>query len=380
MIRVLHVIVGLDVGGAELMLSRLVSAHCASGAYRHEVITLTTVGTIGPKLQEMGIEVTPLGMRSPLQFPSVLWRLAALIRRRKPDVVQTWMYHSDLLGGLGARLAGVRNVLWGIRTTDVESGGTRSTSVVMALCAFLSRTIPREIICAAEAARDTHVRAGYDAGRMVVVPNGFNVAGLMQAAANRDAKRRELGIGADDLVVGTVGRFDPAKDHRNFVAAAGLAAARHPQVRFLMVGRGLDESNAELMDWIAASGAPGRFILLGQRSDVPDCLAAMDVFCLSSLSEGFPNVIGEAMSVALPCVSTRVGDAALLVGDTGVLVAKEDPQALATGLGQVLGMTQAARRALGLRAQARVAAEFTIERSREKFEAIYQRVTEKGRR
>lgn len=376
-VKVLHIIVGLNTGGAELMLKRLVESHLASNDYRHTVISLTSIGKVGVQLQDIGMKVHALGMRSILDSPRATWRLARLIRILRPDVVQTWMYHADLLGGLAARLAGNRNVIWGIRTTDIKAGGSRATAAVRTMCAWLSRSVPSTIICAAEASRRAHIALGYDGSRMVVVPNGFDLVRLVATAAEREALRLQCDLGAGVVAIGYLGRFHPDKDQENFVLAAGLVAHKHSNARFLMVGSGLDANNAQLAEWIRATGFADRFVLLGERSDVPVCLAAMDLFCLSSRTEGFPNVVGEAMAMGLPCVVTDVGDAAILVADTGVVVPKEDSAALARGLGQMLAMTPAARQQLGLKAKARIHAEFTMERARERFESIYQQITRK---
>jgi glycosyltransferase involved in cell wall biosynthesis len=234
--------------------------------------------------------------------------------------------------------------------------------------------VPQTIVCAAEASRRAHVSVGYDATRMLVVPNGFDVARFCASPEQRAAIRNQCGFRSDSLVIGILGRFHPVKDHHNFVRAAGLLAARYPNVRFMMVGRELDANNRELADWIAKAGHESRFALLGERSDVPACLAAMDVFCLSSRTEGFPNVVGEAMAMGLPCVVTDVGDAAMLVTDTGVVVAKEDAEALAAGLSRVIDMTPEARARLGQMAKARIHSEFTMARARERFEDIYLRL------
>jgi len=372
--RVIHIIVGLNVGGAELMLQRLVSASPTARGLQHSVVSLTAIGPIGAELRKAGIEVDALGMKSVLDAPRIILALSRLFSKRQPDIVQTWMYHADLLGGLAARIVKQRKVIWGIRTTDVGAGNSRSTVAVMRLCAWLSSRIPQVIACAAVASRDAHVAVGYDPNKMVVVPNGFDLDRLVTGALKGRQVRADCAYAHEEIVVGTVGRFNAAKDHRNFVRAAGLIATRHPNARFLMVGRGLDRTNAELMGWIAETGHPSRFTLLGERSDVPACLAAMDVFCLSSRTEGFPNVVGEAMSVGLPCVVTNVGDAAFLVGNTGVVVPKENAAALADGLDEVLALAPARRAALGQQARDRIVAEFTIDRARQRFEAIYQRI------
>ncbi|PWF48900.1 glycosyltransferase family 4 protein [Massilia glaciei] len=370
--KIQHIIIALHTGGAELMLKRLIESHRGSG-YEHSVISITGIGTIGHQLRECGIDVHAVGMSGTRGIPRALLHLVRLLRERKPDVVQTWMYHADLIGGLAARIAGNRNIIWGIRTTDVHAGGKRTTTLVRQMCARLSRWVPHMIVCAAQASRRSHAAIGYDDARMVVIPNGFDFTRMAASAEQRAGLRQACGFGAQHVVVGTLGRFNLAKDQQNFVRAAGLLASSHPQLRFLMVGRDVDAANAELANWIARTGHGERFVLLGERTDVPVCLSAMDIFCLSSRTEGFPNVVGEAMSMCLPCVVTDVGDARMLVADTGVVVPKEDSEALAGGVGQMLAMAPEARAQLGRLGRMRVNEEFSIERARERFEALYQR-------
>ena len=372
--KILHIIVGLGVGGAELMLKRLAESHRHSTIYEHKIISLTTVGKVGLELRKLGVDVRSLEMGSVLDVPRVLWKLSRIIKLETPGIVQTWMYHADLLGGLAARFAGNRRIVWGIRTTDVQAGGVRATTLVRKVCAWLSSKIPHTIVCAADASRRAHIAVGYDATRMTVVPNGFDLTRLVATPEQRVGLRQMCGFDDTHVVVGTLGRFNPAKDHANFVRAAGLVAQDHPEVRFLMVGRELTSDNAVLMHWIQQTGCADRFVLLGERADVAVCLSAMDIFGLSSRTEGFPNVVGEAMAMGVPCVVTDVGDAAMLVADTGVVVPKEDSSALALGLGQLLTLEADVLHAQGQMARQRIVAEFTIMRARDRFEAVYQRV------
>ncbi|OUL99449.1 glycosyl transferase [Variovorax sp. JS1663] len=353
------------------MLKRLIQAYAQDARYRHSVIVLTTPGPVGAELRAQGVEVEALGLRGALDVLPKMFTLTRMIRKARPDIVQTWMYHADLLGGLAARLAGRQSIIWGIRTTEVAAGGARATAMVRWLCARLSRRVPCVTVCAAEASRRRHVALGYDRRRMVVVPNGFDLARLQATSAQAAAVRARAGLERDALVVGTVGRFHESKDPRNFVRAAGLLARAHPEARFLMVGRGCDDDNRTLRRWIDETGHGDRFRLLGQREDVPACLAALDVFCLPSRTEGFPNVVGEAMAMRRACVVTDAGDAAHLLGECGVVVPREDAAALAAGMARLLRMSAAERDALGARAHARIAAEFTMARTRDRFEAIY---------
>lgn len=354
------------------MLKRLIESHRGDSKYRHSVISLTSIGKLGLQLQAIGVDVHVLGMQSLWDAPRAVLQIAQFIRISRPDIIQTWMYHADLLGGLAARLSGNRNVIWGIRTTDVKAGGSHATALVRKTCSWLSYRVPQVIVCAAEASRRAHIDVGYDASRMVIVPNGFDLERLQATVFQRLELREQYGFLPSQIVIGSVGRFHPVKDQHNFIRAAGALADKNPDVRFLMVGCGLDRTNIELMQWIAQTGHADRFMLLGERNDVPVCLAAMDILCLHSRTEGFPNVVGEAMAMSVPCVVTDVGDAAMLVADTGGVVPKEDPEALALGLQHLCAMGSAARQQLGRKAKVRIHAEFTMERARERFEAIYE--------
>lgn len=356
------------------MLSRLIQSHLPGVEYEHVVISLTTLGAVGARLQAQGVKVQVLNLGGTWDVLTKLAGLTKIIRQTRPDIVQTWMYHADLLGGLAARMAGIKNVIWGIRTTDVFAGGSRATGGVRWLCARLSRWIPHKIVCAAEASRRVHVALGYRADRMTVVPNGFDLPRLQATPEQVAGLRAACGFSADTLVVGTLGRFHAVKDPHNFVRAAGLLAREYPKAQFLMVGRDCNAANAQLMGWIKDIGCTDRFVLLGERSDAPVCLAAMDVFCLSSRTEGFPNVVGEAMAMRKACVVTDVGDAAYLLGECGVVVPKEDSAALAEGMSKLVGLSVVNRKFLGVQAHARIATEFTMDRTRERFEAVYANV------
>lgn len=371
--RIVHVIIGLGRGGAEMVLARLIEAHRANPDYEHVVISLKDMGCYGAQLIQMGVPVYALGLNSAFGLPRVFWGLVRRLRELKPNVVQTWMYHADLLGGLAAKLAGGPPVIWGIHSVDLKRGANRTTRVVQKLCAWSSSWLPTLILCVAEASRRTHIAVGYDAGRMLVIPNGFDVEPTEILPAEVATFRTRYGLHPEHVLVGCVGRFHPAKDHRNFVKAAAILGPEFPQARFMMVGAGLDANNNALKSWIDADDMSDRFVLLGERSDVPLCLCAMDVFCSSSRTEAFPLVVGEAMVLARPLVVTDVGDTALLVGDTAVVVDRENPQALARGLSTLLGASVEQRQALGQRAQARVRHEFSIEQMISRTVSAYAR-------
>jgi glycosyltransferase involved in cell wall biosynthesis len=377
-VKILHVIIGLDAGGAEHVLRRLIESHRGSLEFQHSVVSLTDLGELGGALIAEGIDVQVMGMRGMTSVPSIMLKLTRLIRQRQPDLVQTWMYHADLIGGVAARAAGNRKVIWGIRSADMIKGTAYSTHVIRRICALLSRVVPAIIVCAAEASRATHAAIGYERSKLVVIPNGFELPSAGALAEQRRAFRAEHGWSDDEFVVGCVGRFNYYKDHPNFVKAAGLLAKKYPSARFLMVGKGLDFNNAELRHLIASTGCPDKFTLLGFRDDVLNCLNALDVFCLSSRSEGFPNVLGEAMSIGIPCVATDVGDVRTLLSQTGIVVPKENASALCAGLARIFELPRTLRVAMGQRGRDRIIAEFSAAKARERFEAIYMSLNQAG--
>lgn len=368
---IVHVIVGLDRGGAEMMLRRLIEASLSLGSKnKHCVISLTDLGFHGRLLQERGVAVYAMGLSSSLGLLALGLRLILLLRKLNPDVVQTWMVHSDLIGGVAARLAGVRSVVWGVRTTDysVES---RSTRAVRWLCAQLSSVIPSKIVSAAHASIESSIEAGYSAKKLMVIHNGFDVDVLQSFRGKGDVIREQIGVQSEKLVIGCLGRYNPAKDHVNFVQAAGLLAPKYPTCYFLMVGSGLTISNADLMTHINTTGFAERFVLLGERHDPAACLDAMDIFVLPSCTEGFPNALGEAMAMGVPCVSTDVGDAAVLLGDTGELVPSRNSIALAGAVERLLVKPLAERKALGQRGCERLEKVFSIETAARRFDDLY---------
>jgi glycosyltransferase involved in cell wall biosynthesis len=371
-IRICHIIVALDdLGGAERMLARLLNVNPESND-KKLVLVLCRAGSLGDQLRSKGILVHELNMKSFLDIPHIHIQLKKVISSFKPDVVQTWMYHADLLGSLAAFFSGYKNIVWGIRRTSLSLSDKKSTFLVMKLCALLSYWIPKKIISVAEAGKHAHVSAGYSESRMVVIPNGFDFVNLTATTAQRTALRKECNFLDDELVVGCVGRFHHAKGQDNFVEAAAIVALSHENVKFLMVGKDCSIHNTILMGWINKHNLQDRFALLGERHDVPVCLAAMDIFCMPSRTEGFPNGLGEAMAMGLPCVATDVGDTAFLAGGTVTLVPAQDEQALAFGLLEVIALPEEQRKNIGKRSKERVMTEFSIEKAYERFNAVYQ--------
>lgn len=366
--KVLHVITGLGVGGAETMLLRLIEG--ADTEVSHMVVSLTDAEPLGREIEEAGAPVTALGMRGVAHLPKAVLRLRRLVREQEPDVVQTWLYHGDLVGALAARGLGVP-IAWNLRHSDLSRNrNKRSTLLTMKACALLSRRIPTRIISCSATAIATHVEAGYDPSKMVLIPNGFDTNQFNPAPEGRVELRRELGLGPDALVTATVGRYHPQKDPATLLKAAGNVLPHRPRGHLVLVGRGFTTDNGELMRLIDDHGLRGRVHPMGLRRDVARLDAALDLFISSSAGEAFPNAVGEAMSCGVPCIVTDVGDVSDLIGETGRIVPPRDPEALAAAWAELLDKSDSERATLGKTARRRIQERFSMQ----SILARYQRV------
>ncbi|MHB1240544.1 MAG: glycosyltransferase [Gammaproteobacteria bacterium] len=371
-----HVITGLDPGGAELALLRLVEqTTLPPGCIT--VISLTANGEVGERLAAAGAEVLTLGMARGAPDPRGLWRLTRLLRRRRPALIQSWMYHADLVAGLAARLAGGPPVVWNVRNGTIDPAGVRRmTRWTARLAGRLGRWLPARIVCCSRTAQELHAGLGYPEARMVLIPNGFDLTRFQPDPHDRERIRSELGIPHAAPVVGCVGRFDPVKDHHGFLRAAAALVARHAEVFFVLGGAGVDPANARIMEWVRELGLEDRCRLLGHRTDLERVYRALDVLALSSYTEAFPNVVGEGMASGVPCVVTAVGDAPWLVGETGRIVPARDPTALAVAIDAILRLPPAVRTALGGEARARIREHFGLATMVARYEKLYRELTD----
>jgi glycosyltransferase involved in cell wall biosynthesis len=259
-----------------------------------------------------------------------LLRLWRLLRQQPYSAVQTWMYHADVIGGVCARLAGQRQLLWNVRNSTLQVGASsRMTMWLVKVCALLSAWVPRTIVSCAQQATQVHVQQGYCARKFVHIPNGFDLQRFEHDTQGRQQLRADWGVPTDAVVLGMVGRFDPQKDHHMLLRAFAQVHSQHPQTLLVLAGRGLDAQNDALSAWIQDLGLQEAVRLLGPRTDVPKVMSALDVHVLSSrYGEAFPNVLAEAMACRTPCITTDVGDASSVVSHTGWVVPPQDEPAM----------------------------------------------------
>jgi glycosyltransferase involved in cell wall biosynthesis len=358
------------------MLQKLVRAqHARSHAV--SVVSLTGAVPIGIEMRAQGVPVLALGGRGGMLLPHQIWHLVRAYREFKPDVVHSWMYHANviaqLLPGLSPRpsrpglLISVRGAVHAPEQQKLTLRAVRRIDARMSHRADA-------IVFNSHRSAAQHAALGYDTRKTIVIPNCFDSRQYQPMPAERARTRAALGCDGR-VLVGLVARFERLKNQQGFLQAARSVADRCPQARFLLVGRGCDSANRQLMRWISELGLGERVQALGERRDIAAIDNALDVAVCSSVSESFPNAIGEAMACGIPAVVTDVGDCGYLVGDAGRVVAAGQPQALANAIVELVNMPHEVRAALGARARARITGEFSLERITAQFTDVYAACT-----
>lgn len=357
---VFHIITSLNAGGAERMLTRLVSTPSAEGV-KHSVVSLMDEGVFGPEIKGKGVPLHTLGMMQGVPSVRALWRLLQLLRREKPDVLMSWLYHADLMAFIAGGLLGIRRKYWNLRCSDMtQANRTVKSRMIMWLLVHLS-PYTAGVVVNSLAGMLHHQSLGYRPKKWHVISNGVNLDKFTQIPGVRQALQEELSIPNDALLIGHVARLHPMKDYGTLLAAAAIVVESNPRVHFVLMGKDVRPKTPFFAEHLEHSALKGQVHLLGGQRDVVNILSGLDLFVLSSsYGEGAPNVVIEAMASRIPCVVTDVGDAGLIVGDTGRVVPTQDPIALAEALSEQLALSEAERKALGNRARARVEENYDI--------------------
>lgn len=377
MIKVLHLITDLNKGGAEMMLYKLLS-RMDRLRFQNVVVSMKPIGPLGADIKALDVPVFTLGIRSGALNPHALLRLLRLLRKERLQILQTWLYHADLLGILAGKLAYVPAIVWNLRCAELDKNDhSKFLFLILKMLTKLSH-MPKAIIVNSKIGRLSHECLGYKPARWVIISNGFDSNLFCPSQDARSLFRRKLRLPEQTPLIGLVARFNPMKDHMNFLYAASQLHKKRSDVHFVLVGQGVDEKNDLLMDQITALDLHKCLHLLGERDDIAHITAALDIASSSSYSEGFSNVIGEGMASGVPCVVTDVGDSAYIVGDTGLVVPPRDPHALAAAWNRLLSMSENDRMALGLSGRERIVSLFSLDAITNQYEKLYDEIVKEA--
>lgn len=374
-IRVMHVISGLDQGGAEAMLVRLLRT-LDRRSFSQAPVSLASRGIYGDQVEAAGVPLLTLDLTGFATTPGSLAVLSRAISEQQPAIVQTWLYHADLLGLLAARMVSDAAVAWNVRCAGVGPGDLpRSTLWLTRLLARLS-SWPDAVLFNSAAGVVAHRAIGYRPRRTEVIPNGFDLEERRPDAIRRAEFRAEIGIDDGTFLVGMIARSHRVKDQATFLAAAAQLKGMGP-IRFVLVGLNHTWSNTSLVADIDRYGLRDRIALLGLRQDVPRIMAGLDCLVSTSTSEGFPNVIGEAMASGVPCVTTDAGDSRLIVGDTGTIVPIGDIAGVVAGVSQLMAAGVEERQLRSQQCRRRIVDHFELSRVADRYAEFYGELNDK---
>ncbi len=372
--EILHVITGLGVGGAEMMLFRLLTQSQKVGT-TSAVLCLTELGHVSEKIERIDVPVFSLELKpGQIPGPSTLLRFLKIIYRLRPRVIHGWMYHGNIMGSLGkVLLMGKTRLYWNIRQTlSTLKEEKRLTARVIILNSKLSRFADK-IVFNSELSARQHRELGFSDNNTLVIPNGFDLSEYSPDPNHYRSLRNELGIPENSILVGHIARYHPKKDHELLFRAMCKVLPKCPEVHLLLVGRDTGQLASKFSTSELGAYIGNRVHGLGERTDTRRIFPALNVVVSSSAwGEGFPNVIGEAMSCGVSCVVTDVGESARLVGETGLVVQPQDQHALANAIINRLSLPPIERKRLAHLCRKRIKDYYSIDRIAREYQALYR--------
>lgn len=359
--KILYIITGLGVGGAEVQVLTLADKFADAG---HQVAIVHLTGEALLEPSNKLIQVIGMGMsKSPISFFLAIFRLKKIIKKFKPDVVHSHMFHANII----TRVARIFvKMPWLISTAHNSNEGG---ALRMGLYRLTNPLADFSTNVSEEAVQSFLAKKAFKSGELHAVYNGIDTVKFSPNSADRDAIRQEMNC-QDLRVLVAVGRLAEAKDYPNLIRAFADVVKKNSKCILWIVGDGPLKS--ELITLVAGLKINEKVKFLGLRRDVPKLLNAADVFVLSSAWEGLPLVVGEAMACQKVVVVTNCGGVAEFVGDAGFLIPARDHEALAKRLGSALSLTEAEHFQLGVSARQRILDKFSIEAAVKRWEEIYR--------
>ncbi len=331
--RIVHIITSLGDGGAENTLYKICKYDQKN---KHFIISLKGPGKYFSLLNKLGVKVycLHLGFFSIYKFIFLL----KILRNLKPDLIQTWLVHADFIGGIAARLLGIKSIIWNVRYSNFKIRKSKvSTIILVKLLSKLSFLIPQLIIIVSIKAKKLYTINGYDKKKLKFIPNGYDLSILKPSKIEKKIFDKKFKIKKRIPILGNIARYDPKKDHSNLLNALAIIRSRKLDFICLLFGSKINRNNIKLTSEIKKLQLSKHVKLLGQSDNITRIMNGLDI-CVqsSSYGEGFPNVVAESMACGTPCVVTNVGDASFIVNKTGWVVPPNNSIKLAKAIEEAL--------------------------------------------
>ena len=305
--RILYFITNLTTGGAEIQLYNVVKKLRID--HEIEVISMLTAGDIGHKIEKLDIPLHVLNLHKLRSIFRAIVLVLNVFIKLKPDVVHTWMYHSNLFGGIVAKLFRIKKIIWSIHHNDLSLQHNKfSTIIVAKIGALVSYFIPAKIICVSSKVIDIHSRFGYFKKKMVYIPNGIDLNLFYSIPNARISFIKEFNLRKETKLIGCIGRFDQIKNHKIFLESVAKLCQRDADIKIILCGKNINKSNVQLLNLIDENHLTDIVLLLGLQKNVPVLFSALDMIVNASFNESFSLVLAEALACRTLCVSTIGGD------------------------------------------------------------------------
>lgn len=354
--RILFIIRSLENGGAERQLVCL-SKLLKDKGHLVNVLVFYKDGFYKNELIDNGIEVIEVCKKGRWDILGFAYNTFSRIRAEKPDIIHGYLPLANIISALSGFFLKRSKIVFGIRAADTDfKSFDWLVKVSYRLECLLSKRADL-IISNSEAGKRFAVSNGFPESKFAVVPNGIDTEKFCMNKSLGLPLRQKWGIGRDEILIGMVARIDPMKDHITFIGAYKLICQSVKKIRFVCIGDGNIDHKKKVFSFCEKEGIGNGIIWAGQMKDVTAVYNALDIFTLTSVGEGFPNVIGEAMSCGLPCVVTDVGDSAMLVGNTGIVVPPRDPEKIADAWEKLL---KGNIKEMGIKARKRILDNFGV--------------------
>ncbi len=361
--KILHLITGLEIGGAEMMLWKTLPA--LQDDFENTVCCIRGRGPMGDRLAEAGVSVIYLDLVSFFDW-RVIGRFRTIIKNTQPDLLVTYLIHADLFGRVLGRIFGIKKIFCSVRVKLIQP----KYLPLLLLDGLTSFLVNRYHFNSQSVATLYQKYFLLPKRKCTVIPNGLDVAKYHFSEEIRLAKRRELGL-TDNLVLGCLAKLRAQKGHSYLLEAFQSIHTQHPHTRLLLIGDG--EERQRLESLAVTLSLQDAVIFLGNRNDVPELLATIDIFVFPTLFEGMSNALMEAMASGLPIVATDIPEnKELLVHDmTGILVPTRNPEALAQAIHSLITHKE---KTTSLKTNARKVAlqKFSLERIVSQYRELFQ--------
>ena len=371
LIKVAHISTGLETGGAEVQLLRLLT-DLDKSKFEMIVISLHKETYLADRIRELGLPVHSLELK---KNPLNVRKAYKILKQFNPDVIHGTMYEGGVVGTLFNKFLPKKPpVIWTVHE-PLEHYDKEPIRKRLQLRTWgLISNLPACMMYVSNLNKEQHVAWGFDNHKAIVIPNGVDTSKCSPNKAAGKKVRESLGIPDDAFVIGKIARFHRQKNHIGFMHSAAILAKKHAHVQFVLAGTNVDNENEELTSLAKELGITDRVHMLGNREDIPDVVNAFDLATLTSFGEAFPLTLGEAMVSGVPCVATDVGDNDYIIGDTGIITPVDDDEAMASAWQKMVETAlndPDEYEELGQKARQRTLDNFTLEQQVKQHEDLY---------